>query len=508
MSTSLSEAILNQQNDFIVSVNPQRMSIPTVAIIGGGAAGLSAARTLLAGGAHVIVLEAAGHVGGNCFGVDVTGADGTVHRVDAGVSDFNRNTFKELTALISELNLETMPICTDLSVTSKSGDSILSSIDGVVECDPVVGDAATLSSEMAAFRLRCPEVVKNSKYSGWTINQYLRYTRASSALRDAFVLPRAMGSFPMPDMAAGYMPVEDIVRFWIAHGIVGARTADRHTVVGGMYRYIEKLEETLLNSGADIRCNTRVNEVSRGNSGVTISTMDSNNKVEVVHADQVLFTVHARTVLPLIADDADATEAHALAGFKIQRPRCVVHHDPSLMARNKEDWGAFNYVAQEGSWPVVRPTITFYPNRLGKLPPGVPDTFVTMNPFHEPRAETIVSDKYLAHPVGIGGEATKKAAEAMDRLQGKRRSWWAGSYLSTPYVHENSWITGRLAAEKMLKECVQVVDNAQMEEDCHEMTITFVDEELVGRSKSKKAFDVTVRLRAPRYLSIRGIRIH
>ncbi len=98
------------------SHNRKRVS---VAIVGGGAAGMAAARTLLAAGAHVVIFESATQLGGNCFGVQVSAANGKTYQVDAGVSDFNRSTFSELSSVIDELGLKTHPINSDLSVHPK-----------------------------------------------------------------------------------------------------------------------------------------------------------------------------------------------------------------------------------------------------------------------------------------------------------------------------------------------------------------------------------------------------
>ncbi len=56
---------------------------PSVTIVGGGAAGMAAARTFLSAGAHVIILESAPRLCGNCFGVQVTAANGKTYQVDA-----------------------------------------------------------------------------------------------------------------------------------------------------------------------------------------------------------------------------------------------------------------------------------------------------------------------------------------------------------------------------------------------------------------------------------------
>ncbi len=306
---------------------------------------------------------------------------------------------------------------------------------------------------MAAFRVRCEEVLTDQTFAGWTVGRYLEHVNASDALRNAFVLPRAMGSFPMPDKAPHDMPIDELVRFWLIHGIVGSIPANRHTVVGGMHRYVESLTPVLKAAGADIRCNTRVFKVLRLEEKVEVHVNSADDKSAILTTDFVLFTIHARNALPLVADDTEPEEASALTAFKIQRARVVVHHDPALMANEHDQWGAFNYVAPDGNWPAVRPTITFYLNRLGRLSEDVPDTFVTMNPFREPSPETVVSDGYLVHPVGIGGTAGRNAISGLEKIQGQRRTWWAGSYIRSPHVHESAWASGRIAAEMLLSWC-------------------------------------------------------
>ena len=77
---------------------------------------MAAALELVEGGARVVLVEGAARVGGNCLGVDVPLPGGGAHRIDAGVSDFNRDTFVRFGALLDELGLETDPIGQDASV--------------------------------------------------------------------------------------------------------------------------------------------------------------------------------------------------------------------------------------------------------------------------------------------------------------------------------------------------------------------------------------------------------
>ena len=90
--------------------------------------------------------------------------------------------------------------------------------------------------------------------------------------------------------------------------------------------------------------------------------------------------------------------------------------------------------------PKVRPTITFYPNRLAALDADVPDVFVTINPFREPAPEKLIADRFFVHP-SVGG-IRDLAVERLDIIQGRRATWFCGGYLHEPFVHEQALRSG------------------------------------------------------------------
>ena len=99
-----------------------------------------------------------------------------------------------------------------------------------------------------------------------------------------------------------------------------------------------------------------------------------------------------REALSLLEAPA-AEDVAALRRFAGQRARIVVHRDERLVGDDRDGWGAFHYLVPAGGMPRVRPTITFFPNRLAGLPAGAPDVFVTMNPHVEPRPDRIVAER-------------------------------------------------------------------------------------------------------------------
>lgn len=419
----------------------------SVAVVGGGAAGLGAARELVKAGLDVTLIESAPLLGGNCVGLPVRGADGTVHTVDVGVSDFNRVTFGEVTALIDELGLETHPINNDAHFVSPEGASLWACQSGRWIFRERVSGGESVADELADFRTRALEVLHDERFASWTVARYLEHIGASAAFRAVAILPRAMGCFPMPDCSPSLYSIRSLVRFWNLHGIVSDRVADRRRVVGGMHRYVRAFESWLADAGGTLRCGTRVRGVRRDRRGVTLHLEDAAHRHELLRVGQVIFANHAHEALGLLVDPS-AGERAVLPRFATQRARVVVHQDERLMGSDRELWGAFHYVVPRGGLPKVRPTITFHPNLLGSLPADVPPVFVSMNPHVEPRPDRVLATRQFLHPIGC--TANEVACSQIAALQGRRRTWFAGSYLSSPYVHESALSSGIAAARGLL----------------------------------------------------------
>jgi predicted NAD/FAD-binding protein len=427
-----------------------------IGVIGGGVAGMGAARELLAAGFEVTVVESSAQPGGNCFGLAVPdGRGGLADTIDAGVSDFNRSTFLELAALIDSLGLPTRPIGTDTHFASPDGRSLWACQGGQWRgrdgqrsghgLDPNLWTA-----ELARFRRRAVEVLEDERFVGWTLGGYLDHIAIAPAVRDAVILPRAMGSFPMPDRDPAAYDVRSIVAFWRMHGIVGDLPADRRCVVGGMHRLARAFAARLVADGAELRCGTRVLGVDRSRGqGVEVRAVDRDDRHLRLRLDHLILAGHPHEILGIL-DDPSPGELAALPRFPAQRARLVVHRDGRLAGDVPEMRGAFHYVVPDGGAPARRPTITFHPNRLAGLDPRTPEVFVTMNPHLEPAPQTVIAERFILHPVGLESRATRTAIRAIENIQGQRRTWYAGGYLVEPFLHESALLSGRRTAARLI----------------------------------------------------------
>ncbi len=408
---------------------------------------MGAAHRLVEAGHEVALFESLPRLGGDCFGVDVQLPGRGMCRVDAGVGDFNVHTFVRVKALLDQLGLEYHPIVQDAAFMTPRGETLYHFRGGELKADWTDLEIEGARAEILRFNAECVEVLENDEMADWTLVRYLHERGYSPRFADLYVYPRAMGCFPMPDDDPAMYRVRGLVAFWKMHGIVGTGLADRRCVEGGMHRYCLALQRWLEERGGDIRCATRVVGVARRPKHVEVRAITRDDEHLTFKAEHVIFATNPNEVLPLL-EDATADEVAVFTGFSYQRARLVVHLDPRLMPRDRQAWGAYNYTVPDADGPEVRPTITFYPNLMAGLPARVPDVFVTMNPPIEPEEDLLISNRFFEHPVATAD--THKAAARVERIQGERKTWFAGSYLREPFLHEQALATGQDVADAVM----------------------------------------------------------
>ena len=420
----------------------------SIAIVGGGAAGLGAAFAAVQGGLQVSLFETEPKLGGHCFGVPVPLPGGELAWVDAGVSDFNRNTFVTLNAVIEELGLAYYPVCQDASFMTLDGRAVWYSRDGQSTFLVPPPDPQALREEIVRFNGGCLEVLEDPSFSDWTARRYLDARGYSAAFRRLFFAPRAQGCFPMPDADPERYMIRSIVAFWRMHGIVGSGGANRNVVKGGMHAYTHALTGWLQARGAQLHLGTAVVGIARRADGIRLRATDPERRHLSMRFDQVVIATNANHVIGLL-EDASQEERRIYAGFGWQRSRLVVHQDPALMPAERDSWGAYNYLVADPGESLLRPTITFFPNMLARLPASVPDVFVTMNPFREPAASHVITNRFFIHP-SVGG-ITDMASERLDRLQGRAGTWFCGGYVREPFVHEQALACGVELGQRLVE---------------------------------------------------------
>ena len=408
---------------------------------------MGAAIALTKSGMDVSLFEAEPRLGGHCLGVSVSLWDRRTVRVDAGVSDFNPATFDSFCGLTRELDLRCSPVNQDISFMTPERAAVWFSRGGQPQFRRRLEDERKFVDDIERFNRTCVEVLEDATYAQWSAQRYLDEKQYSDEFRRFYFDPRAHAEFSMPDKPPDQCLIRALVSSWRMHGVVGPGPAGRMAVHGGMHTYCEAVERWLRERKVSLHLSTRVAAIDRPGDVIRVRAIDRERSNLAFSFDHVIIATNAGDVTSLL-EDAAQEEARTYSEIPSQRARLVVHQDPQLMPADRAAWGACNYLVAHDGMPSVRPTVTLYPNRLQSLSASIPDVFVTINPFREPDADKIIVNRVLVHPViGTGTEA---ALQKLDALQGKRRTWFCGSYLREPFVHEQAYRCGVETAQRLV----------------------------------------------------------
>jgi len=406
-----------------------------VAIIGGGAAGMGAAKVLLDAGLDVTLFEELPRLGGHCFAVPVPHGKRTV-LVDAGVSDFNRVTSHEVRRFMAELGLAVSPVTQDTTCTTIDGHPVWTTKHGVRRVIDHIHDEARFFADIDLFQATCVEVTAEARFAEWSARRYLDEYDYGPDFRHSFFNPRAGGSFPMPDRDPEDYFIRPLVAYWQMDGLVGSGPAERMVVEHGMHAWPAAFHIWFEQHKGQLRTNTHVVGISRRPRGIRIRLETASGAHDSLWFDHVVLAASPHAIRSMI-EDPTVDEAALLGAFQWQRARVAVHKDAEYVSSDPTLIAAYNYVIGQGDQPETRPTVTLYPKRLANLP-DAPDVFVTINPHRALR--DIVANRFFIHPAL--SRPHDITTQRLSELQGTANTWFAGSWLRVPHVHEQALASG------------------------------------------------------------------
>ena len=422
----------------------------SVAVIGGGIAGLSAAYTLR-DVAAVTLFEAGDYFGGHAHTVDLTLPDAAgqpvTHGVDTGFLVYNERTYPHLIRLFAELGVETAASDMSFSVQAPRGAAGRlewsgNNLSTVFAQRRNIADPRFIG--MLADLLRFNRLTTRIASAGseselaQTLGDFLDAHHFGHAFRHWYFLPMmgCIWSCPTAQMLA--FPVATMIRFCHNHGLL--QIADRpqwHTVRGGSRHYVDTMVAELF----DARLSTPVRRVTRVPHGVLVATDNGTDRF-----DQVVLATHSDESLALLGD-AGAAEQAVLGAIRFQPNRAVLHTDASVLPSHRAAWAAWNYEAgsdDSGPGGEGAPVCLHYLlNKLQPLPWPQP-VIVSLNPLREIERSRVMAEYSYAHPVF--DLAALRAQNDIAALQGQRNTWFAGAWMGYGF-HEDGLKAGIVAAE-------------------------------------------------------------
>jgi predicted NAD/FAD-binding protein len=171
-----------------------------------------------------------------------------------------------------------------------------------------------------------------------------------------------------------------------------------------------------------------------------VSVRDSDGRVEIF--DEIVLGGHADQSLALLGAGASSDERRALGAFRYEKNHAVLHTDAGLMPRRRALWSAWNYMSGRDDRLSASASVTYWMNRLQDLRTPEP-LFISLNPIREPDPDRVLRRFDFDHPSFDAAALTAQAT--LPDIQGRNRTWFAGSYCGYGF-HEDALAAGLAVA--------------------------------------------------------------
>ncbi|KAK9864126.1 hypothetical protein WJX84_007458 [Apatococcus fuscideae] len=414
-----------------------------VAVIGSGITGLSAAWLLHRSGVKVTLYEKSNICGGHTWTDSSMG-----FLVDLGFQVFNLSTYPNFVGFLDQLGVDSEP--SDMSFAcSVDGGRVEWGSDGLAGIFAQRKNLFSLSHwrmiwDVIRFGRHAPKVLEPAlaeRYACMSMGEYLQRNGYSRAFQDNYVLPMCAAVWSVPNSQVLAFPVVMLVRFWVNHHLLELTQRPIWRVVKGRSRsYVDRILREL----EDVRLGAEVARVTPAKPGgqATVSVRGGSQE----SFDAVVLATHSDTSLQLLADSAPQGVEEVLRAIPYGTNQVYLHTDTSLMARNRQAWASWNFIGAKGNPETTPVCVSYWVNRLQRVPADAPETFVTLNPPHPPAQDKTALHAQLAHPVF--SFASLRAQEQLHHVQGKGGIHYAGAWCGYGF-HEDGIRAGIAAAEAL-----------------------------------------------------------
>lgn len=420
-------------------MSPPAAAVPTVAVIGSGVSGLTAAYVLRR--SHAVTLfEADTRLGGHAHTHDVATAEGGRARVDSGFIVHNEHTYPTLLRLFRELGVQTRPTEMSMSVTCSGCGLQYAGARGprglFAQRRRLVDPRYLLMlAEVPRFH-RAARAVLDADADDLTWGEFLEQGRYSRYFVQHFAVPLVACVWSSGDDDALGYPARHLFRFLDNHGMltVGGSPTWR-TVVGGSQTYVARVAAAL----DDVRAATPVVAVTREDDHVVVRTAEGS----AMRFDQVVLAVHADDALAILAD-ASPEEKADLAAIGYSSNTTWLHRDGSVLPSDHRARGSWNYRKRTCDTGASTVLVSYWMNHLQGLDTA-DDLVVTLNAAEAVDPTAVVAEMTYRHPVFTPAAV---AAAARLRAAGGPRLAFAGAHLGWGF-HEDGARSGLQAAERL-----------------------------------------------------------
>ncbi|WAC91003.1 NAD(P)/FAD-dependent oxidoreductase [Mycobacterium sp. Aquia_213] len=409
----------------------------SVAVIGSGVAGLTAAY-VLSGHDHVTLYEADVRLGGHAH-THFVADGGRVIGVDSAFLVHNDRTYPTLCRLFSELGVATQESEMSMSVRA---DEIGLEYAGALGWR---GLFASRQSLRPRYLLMLGEIVRFHRAASRllredaghddleTLEAFLNRHRFSSYFIDFFITPLVAAVWSCASNDALRYPARYLFVFLDHHGMLSVFGSPTwRTVTGGSAHYVQAVAARL----AEVSTGTPVNSLRRVPDGVWVQA--GNNAPRLF--DAAVVAVHPDQAL-LLLDDPNPWERAVLGAIPYSTNQAQLHTDESVLPRHRRARASWNYLVTPGKEHVV---VSYDVSRLMRLD-GNRRYLVTLGGHDRVDPASVIAEMTYSHPLYTPESV---AAQALLPTLDNDRVAFAGAYHGWGF-HEDGAASGLAAARRL-----------------------------------------------------------
>ena len=392
-----------------------------IAVIGSGISGLSAAYHF-SKNHKVDLFEQDDHFGGHSLTYDIKEEDKVVP-VDLGFIVFNEQTYPNLISFFRELDVpfEKSNMSFSVSVKDSNVEYGGSGLNAIFANKKNLLNLKFLKmiNEIISFYKKAPSLL-NHNLSEDTLGNYLEKSKLSKYFIEYHIIPMVAAIWSMPFEKAKDMPLKLFLNFFTNHGLFKLKNRPQwYTVTNRSRAYVNKVLEKI---SGEVFKNYKVSKILRSENNVRISIGN-----EYLDYDHVILASHADQSLKIL-EEPTSEEDKILKSFSYVSNKAYLHIDENLMPLRKSAWSSWNSITKDN-----RTCITYWLNKLQNLKTSK-NYFLTLNPVEQINNNKILKKIDFTHP--YFNKENVKLQKDLHKLQGKKRTWFCGSYFGYGF-HED-----------------------------------------------------------------------
>lgn len=409
----------------------------SIAVIGSGVAGLTAAHVLSARD-RVTLFEADIRLGGHAHTHYVDDGDGNVVGIDSAFLVHNDRTYPTLCRLFTELGVATRD--TDMSMSVRNDDARLeyAGARGIGGLFPSLSSLARpryllMLAEVKRFHRAATALLDDEAVGDEPLGDFVDRHGFSEYFVEHFMTPLVAAVWSCAPGDAVRYPARYLFVFLEHHGMLSVFGSPTwRTVVGGSATYVNAIAQKL----HEIAAGTPVRAVQRVPDGVLITTGDARSRL----FDAAVIATHPDQALLMLAEPTTRERA-VLGAIPYSTNHAQLHTDTSVLPRRPAARASWNYLVTPDVDNVL---VTYDISRLMRL--SCPRHFlVTLGGRDHVDPAAVVAEMTYGHPT-----YTSESVAAQRQLPtiDDDSVVFAGAYHGWGF-HEDGAASGLRAAQRL-----------------------------------------------------------